>query len=126
MKNREQIIKAYIEAYNKFDIGQMISNLDQNIVFENIQDGKVTLSISGIENFEKQAQEATNYFSARKQTITSFHHEDHKSEIEIDYAATLAIDLPNGLKKGDELKLKGKSLFEFSNNNKIQRLTDIS
>jgi hypothetical protein len=37
----------------------------------------------------------------------------------------LAKDLPNGLKKGQELNLSGKSIFKFSGN-KITSLTDLS
>jgi len=48
-----------------------------------------------------------------------------KCEIEIEYFGILAIDFPNGMKKGGEIKLNGKSIFEF-NDEKIIRLTDIS
>jgi hypothetical protein len=37
----------------------------------------------------------------------------------------LNMDFPNGLKKGNELILKGKSVFKFLDN-KIIKLTDIS
>ncbi|SFT09144.1 hypothetical protein SAMN05660206_111100 [Sphingobacterium wenxiniae] len=47
-------------------------------------------------------------------------------EIEIDYEATAAIDFPNGIRKGDTNKLKGKSAFEFSHHKKIIKLLDIS
>ncbi|WBE26091.1 hypothetical protein [Denitrificimonas caeni] len=58
-------------------------------------------------------------------TFKSFRHFDNSTEIEIDYTAILAMDLPNGLKKGQELTLSGKSVFEFENN-KVIKLTDIS
>ena len=55
----------------------------------------------------------------------SFKHLSDETEIEIDYYAVLGMDFPNGLKRGDELKLKGKSIFKFLND-KIIKLTDIS
>ena len=57
--------------------------------------------------------------------VKSFKHFDNSTEIEIDYPAILAMDFPKGLKKGQELKLSGKSVFEFKKN-KVIKLTDIS
>jgi hypothetical protein len=47
------------------------------------------------------------------------------SEIEIEYYAVLAMDFSNGMKKGNEIRLNGKSIFVFKNN-KIIRITDFS
>lgn len=125
MKTHEEIIRDYIEAYNQFDIDKMMGNLDDEILFENIQGGQKTLTLIGRDSFRQQAVQALSYFSLRTQTIQSFRHDDPVTEIEIDYHAKLAMDFPNGWKKGDEIRLKGKSLFEFRGN-KIIKLTDIS
>ncbi|MNJ05657.1 hypothetical protein D3C73_1671250 [compost metagenome] len=34
-----------------------------------------------------------------------------KAEVEINYEGKLAADLPNGLKAGDTIELKGKTIF---------------
>jgi len=65
-------------------------------------------------------------FATCKQTITSILHRNNISEITIDYEAKLAKDLPNGPKKGQELRLKGKSIFEFSEDGKVVKLVDVS
>lgn len=123
---REQIIRDYVEAYNNFDVAAMLQNMDDNIVFDNVSDGEVNLSVMGITAFKDQAQITTSYFTKRKQTILSLQHTDEvTTEIEIDYYAVLALDFPNGLKKGDELKMKGRSVFKFDGD-KIVRLRDIS
>ncbi|MBI1780901.1 MAG: nuclear transport factor 2 family protein [Sphingobacteriales bacterium] len=123
---REQLIRDYVEAYNRFDVAGMLRNMDDNIVFDNISGGEVNLSVMGITAFKDQAQIATTYFTERKQTILSLKHTDESTtEIEIDYYAVLAMDFPNGLKKGDELKLKGRSVFTFEGD-RIVRLRDIS
>jgi hypothetical protein len=125
MNNRESIIKNYIEGYNQFDIDKMVENLDSTIVFENITNGVTTMSLRGIEAFKQQAERAKLYFSERTQIIKSLVCQKDESIVEIDYRATLATDLPNGLKKGEELRLQGRSIFLFSGN-KIVALTDIS
>nr|WP_231570084.1 nuclear transport factor 2 family protein [Sporocytophaga myxococcoides] len=104
----------------------MVRNFDEKIMFENVQNGKVNLSIRGLEAFKQQADQAKDYFERRQQNIKSIKHDKNVSEIEIDYYAVLAKDFPNGLKKGEELKLRGISVFEFNDNNKIIRLKDLS
>jgi len=125
MQEREQMIQAYVEAYNRFDVEGMLVHLDENIQFENISNGEVTLSLIGKEAIRQQAEQSKGYFSERCQTITSFKHENNLCEIEVDYEAVLDIDLPMGLKKGDRIQLDGRSVFQFEND-KIIALTDIS
>ena len=124
-EQQKQIVESYVSAYNNFDIDEMTKNLDENIVFENISKGKVDLKTEGLKDFRKQAESAKQYFKQRKQTIESWEFRDSIVMINIDYKATLAIDLPNGLKSGDTLELKGKSEFKFVDG-RIKRITDKS
>jgi Putative lumazine-binding len=125
MNDRERMIKNYVEGYNHFDIEKMVSRFHETIVFENIQNGEVTLSLVGLTAFIQQAEKAKAYFKYRSQTIKSFRHLGSDTEVEIEYYAILGMDFPNGLKSGHELKLKGKSIFTF-NGDSIIKLIDIS
>ncbi|MFZ1788914.1 MAG: nuclear transport factor 2 family protein [Saprospiraceae bacterium] len=122
---REIIIKNYTDGYNGFDIAKMLADFDENIIFENIQNGETNLSLMGLAAVKHQAEQAKAYFSERTQTITSFSHNGLFTEISINYKAILAMDFPNGLKKGQTLNLSGKSIFQFDGD-KIIKLTDIS
>lgn len=124
-EEREKIIRNYIDGYNAFDIEQMIRDFHPEIVFQNIQQEEVTMTIHGIADFKKQAEQANSYFETREQKITAMKHQLDETEIEIHYSATLAMDFPNGLKKGQKLELRGKSLFKFKDN-QIIGLTDQS
>lgn len=125
MSRKEHIIRSYINAYNQFDIPGMVANLHDNIVFKNIQDGETNLLLQEKKEFRQQAELTKTYFKERQQNITSVKHSEDHTEIEIDYYAVLATDMPNGLKKGNELRLTGKSIFKFSDD-RIIELTDIS
>jgi hypothetical protein len=125
MDKKENIVKNYVNAYNSFDVNGMMADLDPSIVFGNVSGGKVNMTLNGLDEFKAQAKQGKNLFSSRKQTITRFIHTDEKTEIEIAYHAVLAIDLPNGMKKGGELNLSGRSIFKFSGD-KIIEITDIS
>ena len=122
---QKRAILNYVNAYNEFDVQGMTKDLAAHVVFQNVSNGNVDLRTVGIVEFEKQAEAAKQYFKERKQIIESWEFLDAKVIIGIDYKAVLAIDLPNGFKKGDSLVLKGVSEFEFENG-KITGITDKS
>ncbi|REL32923.1 nuclear transport factor 2 family protein [Rhodohalobacter sp. SW132] len=80
---------------------------------------------TGIKEFRKLAEQAKELFSSRKQTIISYVAKKDKTIIQIDYEGILAADLPNGMKAGEAIKLKGESEFEFKDG-KISSITDRS
>jgi hypothetical protein len=126
MKEQQKtVIENYIKSYNEFYSTGMTRDLTNDVVFENVSNGKVDLRTEGIEEFAKQAESSKQFFKQRKQTIESWEFNDSKVVITIAYKAVLAVDLPNGLKAGDTLELKGKSEFEFENQ-KIKKIIDIS
>ena len=126
LNERTEKIFRYLDAYNKMDVENMIADFDDGIVFLNVNNGEKSMELKGIEEFKKQAIEALSYFSEREQSIKSITHQYNSTEIVINYRAIPAMDFPNGLKKGDNIELTGKSIFEFSTEGKIIMLTDIS
>jgi ketosteroid isomerase-like protein len=125
MEHRIAIIENYLNAYNRFDVDQMLADCHEQIVFENITGGEVNMSLTGLPAFRSQAEQAKAYFSIRNQKATSYKHESDRTEVQIDYYAVAAMDFPNGLHKGDELRLQGMSIFQFADG-KIVRITDLS
>lgn len=123
--NREAVIQKYIDAYNNFDVEGMVANLASTVKFINISDGVINMSITGLDAFKDQAEQAKAYFSERTQSITSLTHNNDQTIIEINYEAVLAVDFPNGMKKGEKLNLNGRSIFEFYDDS-ITAITDIS
>ena len=124
-QEQEKIIRKYINSYNNFDVKGMINNLHNDIFFENISNGEINLMTKGINEFHNQAELAKEYFKQREQKILKITFINNSVEVEIDYAGILNIDFPNGLKKGDKLQLRGKSIFKFKDD-KIIEIKDIS
>lgn len=122
---KKNMITAYIEAYNRFDVEGMLQHLHEHVVFHNIANGEVQLTIAGKENFRQQAEQAKAWFSEREQRITQWAVADDQVEIGIDYAAVVAVALPNGLQPSDVLHLQGKSIFQFQGD-QITLIEDIS
>ena len=122
---REKLIRSYLDAYNHMNLDAMLVLLDEQVVFENFSSGEKTHAIVGKMAFRKQATDALAYFSSRKQSIESILHKEEETEVEISYWAFAAMDFPNGIKKGQEITLQGKSVFRFSGE-KISSITDYS
>ncbi len=122
---RERLIQDYIAAYNSFDVEAMIAYLDDDVRFVNIANDEINLSLMGRRAFWDQAVQAADFFSERKQTVLSYNHTSEETEILVQYHAVLAINLPNGLQKGQILDMNGRSIFKFSDG-KISSLTDIT
>jgi ketosteroid isomerase-like protein len=120
-----KIIENYIDAYNSFDIDRMLSDMHDDIKFENISNGEVNLATNGIEELRNQAELARRLFRERKQTITDIKFNADRVEVKIGYSGILAVDFSNELKTGDVIELKGSSVFRFKDN-KIIELKDIS
>lgn len=74
----------------------MCVDMAEDIVFENVHDGNITMSLKGKNAFLEQAMSVLNLFVNRKQNVTSILHSGNITEITIDYEAKLAKDLPNG------------------------------
>jgi ketosteroid isomerase-like protein len=126
MKTQQQeTIDHYIRAYNAFDIEGMCRDLHEEVVFQNVSNGKVDLETQGLQAFKEQAQKAKNIFREREQKITEIHQADDSATVSIDYTGILAVDLSEQMKAGDTLRLQGKSTFYFREG-KIVRIVDES
>lgn len=125
MTTSETIIRTYIDAYNAFDIDKMCSLMRDDILFENITDEAVNLRTSGLVEFRQIAEQGKVWFAERMQTIKRIKDVGSHTVVEISFAAVVAVDLPNGLKKGDALSLEGVSHF-YITDGKISILRDFS
>ncbi|MEO0584244.1 MAG: nuclear transport factor 2 family protein [Bacteroidota bacterium] len=121
-----QLALDYIEAYNHMNVAGMMAPLSEDVTFLNISDGQVNMEIQGKEAFQKQAKDTLALFTERQQNVRGIQFEETDLlVVQIDYEATVAQDLPNGLKAGDKLKLEGLSRFSFQEG-KISKIEDVS
>jgi len=119
------IVDHYIDAYNRMDVDAMLEGVHPQIEFKNISAGVVNSSTNGVAELKTLAQQTLSLFSERRQVIESFEVQGSWAVASITFRAVVARDLPNGLKKGQVLKLSGRSEFEFKDG-AIFKITDIS
>ena len=125
VQEKEQLIYAYIDCYNNFDIDGMLAQLHDDVVFENESNGQVDARSEGKAEFERLARESAKLFSSRNQVVTDLDFDSNPIEIWVTYTGVIACDLPNGLKEGQTLELTGKTEFSFSDG-MIKYIKDIS
>lgn len=121
----QAIVDSYIQAYNQFDIEGMVTLLAPEIEFENRSQGEVNVATAGIQAFRQLAEQSRTLFSKRKQTLLSLDISDPMTIAQIDFVGILKADLPNGMKQGEAIRMKGRTEFLFANQ-KIRKITDIS
>ncbi|GGH55282.1 hypothetical protein GCM10008014_24750 [Paenibacillus silvae] len=109
----KDLIEQYLKAYNTFNIDGMIDVLHESVHFKNITNGNVDTQTQGIEEFRALAEQSAQIFSQRCQVVKSIVFTDDKAEVEIDYEGILSVDLPNGIKAGESIKLQGKSIYQM-------------
>lgn len=111
-----EIVKKFIGAYNSLNVEKMISFLHPEIEFINTANGHENAHTKGIDEFRELANKSIEMFREREQRIISITELSERVNVEINFHAVLAFDLPGGLKSGDNLDLNGKSKYVFKNN----------
>ena len=123
--SHKAIVEKYIDAYNNFNIEDMMSCFLQTASFENVSNASGSICLQGVDEIKKLANKSKEFFISRKQEVLHWHEGKDHVVVEILYKAVLNIDFSDTLKKGNSLELKGVSIFEFKNG-KISRLVDFS
>lgn len=124
-KETKEIIDNYVEAYNSFDVVGIVKLLHKDILFRNFSNGEINTETRGVQDFRELAEKSSKIFSSRRLAIIDYSAVDDKVETQIEYEGILAVDLPNGLKNGDSMQLKGKSVFRIEEG-KIALIEDYS
>ncbi|MEZ4528410.1 MAG: nuclear transport factor 2 family protein [Desulfobacterales bacterium] len=119
------LIERYLTAYNTFDIEGMLAVMHPDIVFKNISGGEVNAAAYGKEELRRLAGKSKNLFVSRRQTVMHFEADEDQASADVAFTGVPAADLPNGMKKGETLRLNGRSEFRFREG-KIVEITDIA
>jgi ketosteroid isomerase-like protein len=109
----DDIIRTYISAYNERDIDAMLRHVTEDVVFENISNAGQSMRLDGKEMMRQVAEVSGNAFSYRRQRLINLVSGAGKAAAEIEFEGRAAVDLPNGVRAGETVKVRGASFFEF-------------
>jgi ketosteroid isomerase-like protein len=68
---KRDMVYAYLEAYNSFDIERLVAVLHSDIVFKNVAGAEVTTAAFGVNEFREVAEQSRTVFRSRLQEIRS-------------------------------------------------------
>lgn len=106
-----------------FDVDGMLAGVHPDIEFKNVSNGVVTTEANGIDALRRLADQSKALFWERKQSVLALEGGDDEATVSVAFRAVVAIDLPNGMRKGQGLNLTGRSELRFAGG-KIRQLMD--
>lgn len=121
----DDVIARYIQSYNARDIDGMLDCVTDDVVFENISNSSGSMRLDGKDMMRQVADLSGNAFSYRRQRLINVVTGAGKAAAEIEFEGKAAVDLPNGVKAGETVKVRGASFFEFRGN-LLCRIADYS
>jgi len=121
----DEVIARYIASYNARDIDGMIGCVTDDVVFENISNTGQSMRLDGKDMMRQVADLSGNAFSYRRQRLVNVVTGAGKAAAEIEFEGKAAVDLPNGIRAGETVKIRGASFFEFRGN-LLCRIADYS
>lgn len=116
-----EIIKKYVDCYNKSDIPGMLECVSEDVTFRYINDGMVTTELSGKTAFEAFASRAAKRYKVREQIIKSIDMDFDCIEVIVGHHSVLA---DTTLGANPYVSKTGISKFVFEDD-KIIELSDI-
>ena len=121
----EDIINRYIQSYNDRDIEGMLDCVTEDVIFENISNASQSMRLEGREQMGEVARLSGNAFSYRRQRLINLIIGEGKASAEIEFEGKATVDLPNGVRAGETVKIRGASFFEFRGR-LLSRIADYS
>ncbi|MBK7539535.1 MAG: nuclear transport factor 2 family protein [Myxococcales bacterium] len=122
-------VARYLAAYNAIDVDAMLATMADDIIFDHVSNATESVRTEGKESLEQLARQTASLMSARTQTVRQAVCQEQgeltRCALLVDYEAVVAMDLPDGLERGQVLRLRGASFFELRGD-LITRITDLS
>jgi ketosteroid isomerase-like protein len=109
----DETIRRYIASYNDRDIEAMLACVTDDVVFENISNAGGSMRLDGKAMMRQVAEVSGNAFSYRRQRLINLVSGNGKAAAEIEFEGRAAVDLPNGVRAGETVRVRGASFFEF-------------
>ena len=124
MMELPEIVRRYLDAYNRRDVASMVGCVAEDVVFENVSNSGSSLRLEGREAFANLAGQAAEAFHDRRQTVTNAVVAGDMVALEIEWHGTPAVDL-GPFKAGVEAAMRGASFMTIESG-KLTRIADLS
>lgn len=117
------IVREYLDASLAKDAGRLAACFADDIHFEHHSNTGGTVTARGLAAVRGLVNDSARAIRATRQGVRDVVVAGNRVAVEIDFEGIAAADLPNGLKAGDTLRLRGVSFFTLRDG-KIAALRD--
>lgn len=124
-KLMKRITDEYVKSFNEFDVDGMLRNIHRDVVFKNIAGEEVTVELNGRIAFKNQINQPVELFEKREMEIIGQKFGEDMVENHVAFKGVLAVDIPDGPKKHELIKLQYTTIFKFKEG-KIISIEDIN
>ena len=119
------VVRAYIEAYNRKDVAALLECVADSVVFENVSNSGQGITTEGRAAFAELADRAASMFTSREQVVRTCVIANGTVAPEIDWTGIPAVDL-GPMKAGERVSMRGASFITMTDDGKMSRIVDIS
>jgi hypothetical protein len=109
----EDLVSGYLAVYNALDMEGLMAEIHPRIEFSNISGGVENAAASGRGAFRRLAELSLDLCASCRQTWLAYRESGDVAHAAVAFEAVLAADLPNGMRAGDNLSLRGHTEFGF-------------
>lgn len=120
-----EIVRRYLDAYARRDVDAMLATFADDVVFEHLSNASPPVRTEGLAALEALARQSVGLFSARRQVVVDAVVQGDHVAVRVRFEATVAAELPNGWRAGQEIVLHGASFFTLRDG-RIARLVDLA
>lgn len=125
MEDLESLIERYVDCYNRVDIEGMLDCVTDDVRFENISNAGQSMQLEGKAALSQVAEASAQAFTYRRQRVMSLVSNHERAAAEVRFQGIAALDLPNGVREGQSVDIRGASFFE-ARDGKLSRIVDYS
>jgi hypothetical protein len=118
------VIRAYLDAYNTFDVDAMMACVTDDVRFEHHTGGVCQVATQGRAELEALARQSVPLFASRRQVPMGVRLEGDEVIVDIAFHGEIAEDIPDGPGAGTVIEMTGQSSFLIGANGRIARVID--
>ncbi len=125
MTNIADLVERYVTLSNHDDIDGVLACCADNVMFETVMNPRGSMRLQGKDQVREVLAGTMTAFKDRSHRLASIIVQDNRVAAETVFTGTALADLGDGVKSGDQVAIRGSTIFEIEND-LIARITDYS
>ncbi|ACT57964.1 nuclear transport factor 2 family protein [Hirschia baltica] len=125
MTNIADLVERYVTLSNQDDIDGVLACCSDNVLFETVMNPRGSMRLQGKTQLREVLSGTMAAFKDRSHRLASIIVQGDRVAAETVFTGTALAELGDGVKPGDQVAIRGATIFEIENN-LIARICDYS